>query len=368
MAFREGDEHFKLFAKNLTNKLMRYGKMEDVNLLALQRKQLERLVALEGQFRSTLIAHPWGPGVYKSFVYFICNENGSIQAARPYFRERQITCIGPISLALDRRSHEALYKYNFNYQFVSFVIRSRRWPAGSVLRKLAKAIELIRRDIIELNMPLAISQARIFWSKAPSKAPCTHLQYMDFVQISCDGLISAVDKFVLPSPVKFRSEKALNEQFRKFRPMAIQRMVGNFIESYSETMVHFFPKDKRKLYRANKFLARHQGAIDWEKVSEAVNKDSQGRPVESGACTNSSEIVDLLGAASGMMVSESSSGEAEQDEERENPLDRCAAAEGCRPDVQVERSEVSDRLHSAMLSLPTLDRKLLRLKGVTSAL
>jgi len=366
MAFstdNDGD-HFRQFADRLKDVLAQYGKMTDVELLALQRGQLEKLYNLEKEFRALLIKHPWGEGVYKLFLDKICVQNGNILTSRPYFRERQNVCIGPISHALERRDHKALYRYNFNYQFVLFAIQSRRWPAGARLRSLARQIERARTDIVELNMPLAISQARIFWSKAPAKAPSTHLQYMDLVQISCDGLISAADKFVLPSSKRFRSEKRLNEQFRKFRPMMVQRMVGNFIESYSETLIHFYPKDKRKLYRANKFMVRNQGFVDYDKVAEAVNRDAKGVVVEKACKTTGSEISNLLSAASSMMPSETSS--QEPDEDRENPLDRFAADEESRPDFRYEKREALNQLKTVMYHLPILDRKLLRLKGVNT--
>lgn len=367
MAFSHDDDHFRAFAATLSQALTKYGKMADGELLATQRRQLETLFGLEQDFRATLIAHPWGPGVYKLFIDKICVLNGNILTARPYFRERQSVCIGPISSALEKRDHEALYRYNFNYQFVTFAVQARRWPRGAKLRRLADAISKARDTIIELNTPLAISQARIFWSKAPAKAPVTHLQYMDFVQISCDGLISAVDKFVLPNAKRFRSERRLNEAFRKFRPMMVQRMVGNFIESYSETMVHFYPKDKRKLYRANKFMVRQQGNIDYDKVAEAVNRDGNGKLVEPQARTNASEINDLLSAASSVTVTTETSS-IDLDEERDNPLDRCASPDDWRPDVRLERQELTQSLSSSIARLPVLDRKLLRLKGVGGAI
>lgn len=368
MAFSNDDDHFRFFAASLSSALTKYGKMADDERLWIQRRQLESLFALEQEFRAVLLAHPWGPGTYRLFVDKICVQNGNILTARPYFRERQGVCIGPISAALERRDAEALYKYNFNYQFVSFVIGARRWPQGSKLRKLSKKISEARDLIIELNAPLAISQARIFWSKAPAKAPVTHLQYMDFVQISCDGLISAVDKFVLPSAKKFRTERRLNEAFRKFRPMMVQRMVGNFIESYSETMIHFFPKDKRKIYRANKYLVRQQGNIDHEKVAEAVNRDGNGKMVEPQARTTSSEINDLLSAASSVTITTETSAMDIDTENDSNPLDRCASPDDWRPDVRLERTELTQSLTSAMARLSLIDQKLLRLRGIGSSL
>lgn len=362
--FDSGGEHFKMFADALSATLEEYGKLENEKLLDLQRSQLEKLIGLETQFRDFLITHHWGEGVYKLFINRICVENGNILTSRPYFRERQDVCIGPISKALDQRNHLALYKFNFNFLFVQFVLGCRKWPAGSKLRRLAEEIKDARRAIIELNMPLAISQARVFWSKAPARTAFTHLQFMDFVQIASDGLLSAVDKFVPPNPKKFRSDALLREEWRRFRPMMCQRMVGNFIESYSETMVHFYPKDKRKLYRANKFLGRHGGvALDMDRVAVAVNRDAKGRMIPSSARTTSAEISNLLSAASNLGPTDSS-GPKDDTEERDNPLDRYASDHEAQPDVQFEKVEVMHKMMQAAAQLSVFERKLLRLKGV----
>ena len=356
-------DHFRTFAKSLERLLVKYGKVTDEERLAIQRAQIEELYSLEKEFRKVLIAHRWGESTYKAFVRHICDSNKNILTARPYFRARQEVCIGPISAILERRDHKALYKYDFNYQFVAFVVNAYKWHPLSPIRVLAKKIEKARDEIIHFNLPLMLSQARIFWSKAPAKSAFTHITHMDLVQISCDGLISACDKFVLPTDATCKSEKELNEAFRKFRPMAIQRAVGNFIEGFSETMVHFFPKYKRKIYHAHKYLVRQDGNIDYEKVAAAINVDDKGAPVEASLRTTAAEIGSLLLAASSSMATSETS-TSETDEERENPLDRCSADEKSRPDIQTENEEAIYKLTNAISMLPGLDQKILRLKGL----
>jgi len=362
--YRPGsDDSFQLLATRVKTALAKYGKMNDQQLLALQRLQLETLRDLEVEFRQTLIAHRWGPSVYRLFVHKICEENRGILTARPYFRERQTVCNGPINSALEARAAEKLYRFGINYQFVVFALRARKWSPGSKIRQLADKIAAARENIVELNMPLAISQARIFWGKAPSKAAYTHLTYMDLVQIGFDGLLSAVDKFVLPSKRKYRSEKLLNEQFRRFRPMQVQRIVGNLIENYSETSIHFYPKDKRKLYRAHKLTVRQQGGVDYERVAAAVNTNADGSQVDTKDKTDAAEIGQLLFAASALTQGNSMIGGEEG--EYDDPMDRHAAEASWRPDTRYEKSEALQQLGSAMAKLPILDRKLLRLKGIT---
>lgn len=363
MAANSDNESFRLFAGLVEKSLAKYGKMNDDQLLRLQKLQLETLHNLEDEFRTLLLKHRWGRGVYEAFVKKICVENGNILTSRPFFRERQDVCIGPISHALAAGDIDTLTKFHFNYNFVAWTMKLYRWRSGSELVRLSKEIEAARQDIVVLNSPLAISQARRFWGKAPAKAAYTHLTFMDFVQVGLDGLVSSTDKFVLPNPSKFKTEAELLFEFRRFRPMSCQRMVGNFIETFSETLIHFYPKYKRMIYRANKYLAKHGEAVDPQKLVNSVNKDAKGRFIPGAARTSIFEIFDLLAAASSLGPTDSTL-LAGDDEDRGNFLDQCPDANDNRPDVRVESAETSTRLQEAVLSLPIIERKLLRLKGV----
>ena len=326
-----------------------------------QRRQLQTLVELEKLFREALVRHSEGARAYKAFMRKICDrgQNGNILTARPYFRERQEICNGPISDALEARHEKGLYPWAVNYNFVAFILKAYDWAPKSRVRIIAKKIELARKELIETNMPLAISQARIFWSKSPVKAPSTHLTYLDFVQIAADGLTSAVDKFVLPKREDFATDAEWKSMFGKFRPMAVQRMVGNFIEEYSRTLVHFFPKDKRKLYRANKLLHKFHGNLDLVKLAQDVNQDAKGRTVPKSHQTTPEDLVGLLAAATGVASIDDTGTDNEG-----NLLDRYADNAEKQPDVEYERTEAYTAMHTAMARLSVFDRKLLKLKGV----
>ena len=216
MMLSDSDSHFRDFAHTLERAIERYGDLSDETLLARQCRQMEKLASLEVEFTQTLLKHAWGPGVFKGFVGYICDERKNILAARPFFRERQVTFTREISKALKARNHEALYGFHINFQFVQFAVNKYKWPVGSQVLKIAKHISQLRMELVEMNMPLAISRARIFWSRTPK----SQLTYMDLVQISCDGLISAIDKYVMPFS-------------RNFRAVIIGRITGNFIEQYS---------------------------------------------------------------------------------------------------------------------------------------
>ena len=168
---------------------------------------------------------------------------------------------------------------------------------------------------------------------------------MDLVQIACEGLMSAVDKFCLPyTPV--------------FRSVIIGRIVGDFIANYSETLVHFYPVDKRKLYRANKVMSKFNVEhIDFDLLADKINEG-----VEMDHKTTPEEIADLLAAAS--CISTDSSISMGLEEPDSPSINRYAAPASCRPDIQVEQGEAVSKLEDAIRFLCLFDRKLLLLKGV----
>jgi DNA-directed RNA polymerase specialized sigma subunit len=368
---RQDDNHFRNFAGGLEQAIAKYGETPEGELIIRQRAQVEKLVSLEKEFRRTLISHYQGPAVYKAFVKYIRDVRRNTLDARPFFRERQKIFTKSISKALERRADKSLYRFHFNYQFVLFALKSQKWRPNSKVVQLAKQIRQIRTELIEMNMPLAISRARIFWSRTPK----AHLSYMDLIQISSEGLMSAVDKFCLPYSTAFRD-------------VAIGRMVGNFIEQYSETMIHFFPKDKRKIYRANKIMRLFGENPDWEKIMVIVNKevdiskvirlygktqdwalviDELGKEPDTNHKIGPDEIANLMAASSTVSADAPLPGqenEVDIDDSR-LPLDGFRAPEDTHPDVRVEMSEALTVMGRAIHELALKDRKLLKMKGVS---
>lgn len=338
--FDNTDEHFLQFAQSLHTVIEKYGDMPEKTVLQRQKDQMETLVRLEREFRLAVSDHRWGMAVYEQFVHYICEDKRNILAARPFFRERQKVFTERISKSLKARNAKLLQKFRFNYQFVLFVMKAKKWPPNSNISKLFNRITALRTEIVEMNMPLAISRARIFWSRTQK----SQLSYMDLIQISCEGLMSAVDKFVLP--------------FSKvFRAVAIGRIVGNFIDCYSETLIHFYPSDKRRIYRANKLVGRHAGGIDFEALAEGVNEGAN--PPHH---TTPSEIADLMAAAS--CVSTDSIPVSDPDNVN-GSVERFPAPSSCQPDVQVEYTEAVSAVQEAMEYLTIFERKLLKMKGIS---
>lgn len=337
MSYITEDEHFKHFASALETTIERYGGLnEESSFYDRQKRQVENLIELEEQFKRALISHKWGAAVYRDFVKMIVEDKRNVLAARPYFRERQDVFAKEIGCALKDGNVAELYRFRINYPFVTFVMKSRRWGKSGQLVQLAKQIQLARQELIEVNLPLAISRARIFWSRTPK----AQLTYMDLVQISCEGLIAAIDKFCPPFTAVFRS-------------VAIGRMTGNFISEYSETLVHFYPTDKRKIYRANKLVGKF-AEPDFERLAEKVNDGA-----DTTHQTTPSEIADLLAASSCFSIDAVPS-----DDDTTKPVDY-AADDSYRPDLCVENDEALIALRGAISELTLIEKKLLAMKGVT---
>jgi len=352
MAFLDDENHFRMFAGNLEAAIKRYEALPEETLLVRQRRQLQLLISLEKKFRTTLIKHPWGPSVYREFMSMILDKKRNILAARPYFRERQSVFASKISRALKKRSDKGLYQFRFNYSFILFVLGAKNWKSNKIGAKivaLEKQINAIRMEIMEMNMPLAISQARIFWSNTPK----SHLSYMDLIQIHCGGLLVAIDKFVPPDTSDMSEEEEL-EAYRKFRAVAIGRMIGDRIESYSETLVHFYPVYKRIIYRALKARRKYGDNVDYARVADDINADM---PVKAHQ-TNPEEIAELLAANSCV------SGDVSAEPDGETTLERYQAQEISQPDLQAEESDAILTMRSKMQDLRLIEQKLLRMKGV----
>jgi RNA polymerase sigma factor (sigma-70 family) len=396
----ESASHFLTFKNVLKTAIAKYGHIvasvgekptrqqreaAEAAFIAIQKRQIEELADLEERFRLALVRDRRGPSVYSAFAHHITRVRGNILAARPYFRERQEVFTTQIARALQARNPPRLYGCRINYQFVNFAMRlmanhpcpwsgtpsydsafalldargatvaeytkpddavtaaiaALPWPAGGTPAKLAKRIAEARWELVVLNMPLAISRARAFYGKTPK----SHLSFMDLVQHAAEGLISAIDKFELPYTEVFKG-------------VACGWMTGNFIEAYSETMIHFYPKDKRRIYRANKYRSKFpHGGYEVQDLVAAVNEGME----DDSAKTTPDEIQDLMAAASTVSSDTKAPGEAEDVPDN---VARYEAPEESRPDVQVEALEARAQMIRAANTLPHHKRKTLWLSGI----
>lgn len=329
------DEHFRKFADSLEVAIASYETAGDH--FSVQKAQVERLFNLEVEFKTTLIAHPNGHSVYEDFVTYIRDVQRNILAARPYFRERQDTFRAEIANILRDRSTYSLYKFNLNYPFIALAMKRNQWlREDPKFKSLEQQISAARAELILTNTPLAISRARVFerWRQR-------HLEYMDLVQIATEGLIAAIDKFVLPYG-------------KNYGAVMYGRITGDLTEGNSETLLHFYPSDKRRIYTANKLVKEGKS---FEEIADKL-------AVETGEAVDSNDLQQLHVAA--VTVSGDSQGSAEdQAGGEEQPMARFEADESWRPDVQFEQAEVVDALRTAVNGLSLFEQKLLKLKGVS---
>ena len=342
MSSIEDSNHFQTFAKVVERSIAKYGHLPEDDMIELQRKQVEGLSKLEKDFQKALLKDPNGEAAYLAFIAYILDDKKNILAARPYFREPRSFFASNISAAIRKRDVKQLREFHVNFQFVHLVAKCLVF--GPKVNKIVEKIKEARWELVIMNLPLVINRANIFWSRTHK----SHLSFMDLVQVGTEGLISAIDKYY-------------GQYGKMYAGVIVGRCVGNLIENYSSTMLHFYPADKRKIYRANKFKARYvHGDYDTEDLVKYVNKAV-------GNETDSEELLGLM-AASSIVSADAMDNTVSDNISIPNTIARYAAPEEGRPDVQVESQEANKLMQEAISKLSLFDKKILRLKGVAVSL
>jgi DNA-directed RNA polymerase specialized sigma subunit len=310
----------------------------------LQPEQVEELLDAERKFKETILKYRQATEIYKKFLQKVCIQNKNILSARPYFREAATSFSKKITPAIKNEDIEALKTFSINFQFIKFIKENWLGPFPKRAEQLYDRVNVARNKLIENNMPLAINRAKLFYRKVPK----SHLTLMDFIQICSMGLAAGIDKWCAPkySPV--------------FRSVCIGRMVGNMIDSYSETTLHFYPSDRRILYKANSIRGR-RGIDDIEELTRAVNESfkqdaKEGKSIPKDNITVS-ELSSLMNAASMM------SADATVNEEGYGVYHY---TQDTNQDIEgslIER-EATNKMLILAKNLPMLHRKVLRLKGI----
>jgi DNA-directed RNA polymerase specialized sigma subunit len=308
-----------------------------------QQEQVEELMDAERKFKDTIIKYRQATEIYKKFLQKVCIQNKNILSARPYFREDAVNFSKKVTPAIKKSDIEALKTFNVNFQFIKFAKDNWLGPFPKRAEQLYKRVDLARTILIENNMPLAINRAKLFYRKTPK----SHLTLMDLIEICAMGLSSGIDKYCGKyTPV--------------FRSVCIGRMVGNMIDSYSETMMHFYPSDKRILYKANSIRAR-QGIDDIKELTKAVNESFKQDELEGKSIPKKNVTVSELAAL--MSAASTVSADATVNEEG-------FGVYHFTPDsaLNIEESLIQQESTNEMLTLarnlPLIQRKVLRLKGL----
>jgi len=214
------------------------------------------------------------------------------------------------------------------------------WPKKIEL--LYQRVKRARTVLIENNMPLAVNRAKIFYRSTPKG----HLSFMDMVEVSSMGLAAGIDKYT-------------GSYKKNYLGVAIGRIVGNLIDAYSETVMHFYPSDRRVLYRANSIRGR-QGITDIEELTKAVN-DSFVKDLAEGRTApkpvTSSDLWYLMSAAS-LISSDSNDGEEGFGVYSYTP-DKTENAEEV-----LSKKQQTEQISEISRSMPLIMQKILKLKGI----
>lgn len=334
----EFDSSFYVLAGEITRALE-----ENKKDGTIQKEQVEELLDAENCFKQHILKYKASTWVYEAFWQKVCLENKNILSARPYFRESAITFSKRITPAIKATDIEALKQFNINYQLIKFIKDNWKGKWDERMEALFQRVFVARTKLIQNNMPLAVNRAKLFYRKTPK----SHLTLIDFIGICAMGLAAGVDKWNGPySPV--------------FRSVCIGRMVGNMIDSYSETMLHFYPSDKRILYKAHTLRSR-KGIDDVKELTEAVKtafiEDAkEGKSIPKNKI-DVGELSSLMQAASIVSADATVNDEGfgvysfTMDEKQDTEKDF------------IEK-EATDKMLDLAKKLPVLYRKILRLKGI----
>lgn len=336
--FEKFDDSFYKLAAEVTRALEK-NKNETT-----QKDQVEELLEAERRFKEVILkGKKQSTEIYKKFLQKVCIQNKNILSARPYFRETSIAFSKKITPAIKEKDIEKLKTFDINYQLVKFIRDSWLGPFPIQAEKLFQRVHKAREILIENNMPLAINRAKIFYRKTPR----SHLSLMDMIGICSLGLAAGIDKYYgTYTPV--------------FRSVCIGRMVGNLIDAYSETMLHFYPSDKRILYKANSIRGR-KGIDEIKELTDAVNTSFKADEAEGKSIpktdVNVSELSYLMSAAS--MLSADATVNDEGYGVYHFTMDESQDIEG-----DFIEKDATLRMLSLVKDLPLLHRKVLALKGI----
>jgi hypothetical protein len=312
-------------------------KLSKKEFTAKQKAQVERIMELEEVFRKNINTYKQSDKIYQKFLMHIKIERGNILTARPYFREDSKTFGTYISPAFKEDDIDRIKDFHINYKFMKFVIKNWRGNLPNKARKAWDEHQHVRQKIIENSMPLAINEAMKFYKAVPK----SHLTLMDMINASASGLCIGVDKWVGPFRTVFRS-------------VCIGRMKSNIMELYNQTSLHYYPSDKKIIYKANLLKSREK-IEDPEMLLEAINQYLR----ESGDKRQLEmyELDDILNGASVKSV------ETEVDDEGFTAYDTYID-EKSNVEKNVEKMDMLKNVMVQCKKLEIIERKIIKLKGV----
>lgn len=304
---------------------------------AQQKAQVERMMELEKNFKKNINSYKQSDKIYQKFLMYIKIERGNILTARPFFREDSKTFGTYISPAFKQDDIQKIKNFNINYKFMKFVIENWRGNLPAKALKAWNEHQYVRQKIIENSMPLAINEAMKFYKAVPKN----HLTLMDMINASMSGLCIGVDKWVGPFRTVFRS-------------VCIGRMKSNIMELYNQTSLHYYPSDKKIIYKANLLKSREK-IENSEILLDAINgylKDNDDK--------RQLEMYELENLLNG---SDMKSVETEIDEEGFSVYDTYFEEENI-VESTLEKYDLLKNVLIQCKNLKMIERKIIKLKGV----
>ncbi len=344
--YEQYGQEFYVLATEISHILAK-NKLDDTS----QKEQVEELWLSEQLFRDEILKYKYSTQVYKKFIQKIRHIDRNILYAKVYFRESSETFSSHITPYLKSEDPEGLKKFKINYNLIKFLRDSWRGPLGAKAEKLYRRVEQARRILIENNLPLAINSAKIFYRSVPK----SNNTLLDMINVAAQGLASAVDKYV--------GDKN-GDYSRVFCSVILGRVSGNLIKLNSETPLHFYPSDRKILYKANSIRGR-QGIKDVTELAAAINSafaaDAKEGLVVPKDQVTPAQLQELLNAATLVSVELTSK---DEDDGTYNaydftPDDKTSAEEN------LIITETNDKIGRLISELPPLYRKVLKLRGIS---
>lgn len=303
-----------------------------------QKSQVERMMELECIFKDSINFYRQSDRIYHKFIIYTKIKKGNILTARPFFRETSKVFGKKISPAFKEEDIEKIKTFNINYKFMMFVLKN--WK-GNVPPRALKAWEehqQVRGEIIENCMPLAINEAMKFYKAVPQNSAVT---LMDMINASMAGLAIGVDKWVGPFRTVFRS-------------VCIGRMKGNIMDLYNQTFLHYYPSDKKIIYKTNLLKSREKiedNNILLDAINHYLKESGDNRKLEKY------EFDSILNGTSMSAV------ESQQETDGFNDYDMYVDEES-DTENKVEKIDTLKKVLMACENLNMMEKKIIRLKGV----
>ena len=337
----EIDRHFQNLASQIKDVIeVNEGCIDD------QKDHVERIMQLEITFREDIKRFAKGTEVYGKFIKYITVDIGNMLTAKSYFRE-VATDYTKISEKMKNKDAKGLMTFHPNYSMIQFVVENWGGPLPKKVQSTYDKFINSRRELIENNLPLAISRALIFYRKTPKN----HLTLLDFIGICTCGLAVGIDKYVGKyTPV--------------WRSVCIGRMVGFMIEEYSKTFIKMYPSDQKILYRTKALKYKFQ-IEDMKILTKVVNDSFYEDKKLDKPCPHlpiPEETIRGLLNSSGYVSADSTS--PDSDDENGTSVYDYAFNEEDSVEDKVERRDSMRKISSAGMYLNMLERKVIKLKGV----